>query len=73
MGATPAMTVSGAAAEITKNAMSDVPRVPVRRPVGALGGAVFVFVCFFVFVFGEVTGMRQEAPLEDGPHYGGRA
>lgn len=40
MGATPAMTVSGAAAETTKNAMSAVPRVPARRRPGAGGGAV---------------------------------
>ncbi|MFJ8587142.1 hypothetical protein ACIRD2_21185 [Streptomyces sp. NPDC093595] len=42
MGATPAMTVSGAAAETTKNAMSAVPRVPARSPpgAGAGGGAV---------------------------------
>jgi hypothetical protein len=36
-GATPAMTVSGAAAETTKKAMSAVPREPERR-VAVAGG-----------------------------------
>lgn len=39
MGATPAMTVSGAAAETTKKEMSAVVRVPVRSP-GAAGCGV---------------------------------
>lgn len=37
MGATPAITVSGAAAETTKKEMSAVVRVPVLSP-GAPGG-----------------------------------